>query len=117
MREGYRWLTPEGEAAGPRHRSLETAARWLARQAREPRTRPRPSVLVAEWETPVSRRHRRRPLLAEERERLLQALAEVDVRSRSAQPWLRRLGRQVSERRRRRAALTRVTGRLSRLAG
>lgn len=117
MREGFRWLTPEGQDAGPRHRSLETAARWLGRQAREPRVRPRPSALVVEWVTPASKRRRRRPLTGAEREALLQQLLMAEPRSLSAAPWVKRAGRQVTERRRRRAALGRVTGRLSRLAG
>jgi hypothetical protein len=114
-RAGYRWLTGEGLEAGPRHRSLATAARYLARCAREPRTRPAPTALVVEWVTPASRRVRRRPLTGEEREALQQELSIVDVRSLSARAWVKRQARQAGERRRRRAALGRLTGRLERL--
>lgn len=123
MRDGYRWLDAAGVAISPRHRSIDTAARWLGRQAVRPRTRPAPAVLLAEGPpTRVTRRVRRRPLSALERDTLVLALTALEVSAGARYPlsvrrWRAAQERASSDRRRRRASLGRITGRLTAMRG
>lgn len=110
MRDGYRWLDAAGGAISPRHRSIDTAARWLGRQARVPRVRPRPALLLAEQGKP-GEYVRRRVLTADERARLAELLPQrVPL---SVERWTARLARTVDARRRRRAGLQTITSRLA----
>lgn len=108
---GYRWLTAQGAPCSPLHRSPQTAARWLARQARRPRIRPAPASLSYEVDG------RRRWLSAVDREHLVRAAIAAPARSESARPFLRRQARTAQARLRRRASLPRLTSRLSTRGG
>jgi hypothetical protein len=105
----YRWLQADGAPAGPLHRSPETAARWLARAAARPRSRPAPVSLVRE-----DRAGRRRPLRAVERDAVVAELEQLAPRSRSARRWVSRARRMVATRSRRRRSLPRLTAHLMR---
>ena len=107
---GYRWLTAEGAPAGPLHRSPATAARWLSRAAARPRSRPAPTSLVRMAGAG------RYPLRSIERAELVAELGRLDVRSRSARPWVRRARRTAELRDRRRRSLPHLTAHLNRSA-
>lgn len=108
----YRWITAEGHACSPWHRSIVTAARFAARSPRVPRITPRPHSLLAEWRSSTGRL-RRRALSAAEREQLVTALQGTRGAPSSAQDWITRQKRVTAERRRRRASLGRITGHLA----
>ena len=111
-RRGYRWLDADGEPVSPLHRTATTAANWLARQAIEPRIRPRPRMLVGEE---IGYQHasrpRRWPLLDIEVRDLIAGvtLSQVPL---SARGWLGRILARTSQRRRRRMATRRLTSQL-----
>lgn len=103
----YRWLTAKGAPAGPRHRSVETAAAWLARQARHPRTRPAPAVLVRER---APGRHS--ALSAAERARLVILTPAPQRAPATAERYLARARSSSRARARRRSSLPLLTARL-----
>lgn len=109
MPDGYRWVDAAGEPCSPRHGTIDTAARWLARQPQQPRIRPRPVALLAERGR-VGHYTRRRVLDADERERLVDVASDAPP---SARAWLDRTTMAAKNRRRRRASLGRITGRLA----
>jgi hypothetical protein len=122
MRNGYRWVDAIGTPISPRHRSIDTAARWLSRQAVRPRTRPAPAVLLGEGPpTRVTRRVRRRPLSALERDHLVLSLTMLEMGGAryplSVRRWRAAQARASADRRRRQASLGRITGRLTAMRG
>lgn len=113
----YRWLTAEGVPCSPLHRSPTTAGRWLARQARRPRTRPRPSCAVVE-RTTLAGHVRRRALTAPEAHALIAAVVDAGPGRvpASAERWLTRRALALRARERRQRALPKLTAHLTRRA-
>ena len=106
MSDGYRWVTAGGEPAGPRHCTLDTAARWITRQPRRARSRPRPHRLMGETGP-----GRRRVLDAAERGQLVRLVARAGgTVPETVEHWLSAQARIVVERDRRRASLGLMTG-------
>lgn len=112
MGDGFRWIGDRGEPCSPRHRTPETAARWLMRQARRPRVADRPQLLMVEIDRgqPGFAALIRLPLESGERQRLLAEVARIGGKPPiSADGWLRRQAAIVAARHRRRASLGLLT--------